>query len=156
MSRFISGVLLPTFDSGGGGGGGGSGTVGPGTVDRLARFSAATTVVDSNLRHDGSGNIQVAVSGKNILPFADGDGSLGTPSMRFEIVAASGGLVTGDVLLHNDKNGAKLRIVEGPGEGELFLLDERTRAVFRFNLHRTELTPDDLSLMIPLEDHQDS
>src|SRR3989338_2517619 len=44
-----------------GGGGGGSGTVGPGTINTLAKFTAATILGDSTLTDDGA-NVNLTVS----------------------------------------------------------------------------------------------
>ena len=127
----------------------GGGGLGPGTVRRVAMFDPTTTnVEDSSLQQDVSGNLALTAD-LQVLPNLDGECELGTPSLRFRHVAATA-LITGDLLLRNTKNGTRLRLVEG-SSGELFLLHENSREVFRVLTERTTLTPDDLDLLYPLD-----
>ena len=60
------------------------------------------------------------------------------------------------ILSHNSKNGEKLRLVEGKG-GKIYLLDESREVVSEVLTKPTDLTVNDLDLMIPLDlDHQAS
>src|SRR3989338_4707430 len=57
---YFSEITTESTDTAGGGGGG-SGTVGPGTVNTLAKFTAATILGDSSITDDGA-NVNLTVS----------------------------------------------------------------------------------------------
>lgn len=95
--------------------GGGGGNVGPGTINRIAKFTAATTVDDSQLSDDGT-DVTGAVIGKLQIDAAFN----GPDAVRIRTTAANGGMLlesAESVMVEaNGVGGSQLQL-RAPGAG---------------------------------------